>query len=354
MGSITIPIKWYVNDVLTNATSAKLSDPTGTYGVKRDDTDAVVVADGTAMTNVGAGLYRYTFTEPAEGLAYTAYVEIVYGGQTYHFERSVTGHQTAPTIGLLDFSELCVEIADMLGLGRDSTEWSTDETSRLGRIVNSGYWQFLYPPPRPGEHIPHRWRFLTPTTSFDTVVDDYDYDLGTTFGGIEGDLTYAADDGEYHSIQLTGEAEIRQKRQGFSTLTGSPDFAAYRPKNVNQGDAQDWELILFPTPDAVYTITYSGPVTVTELSATYPYPLGGQPHQETLLQSCRDKAAQFLNDDSASAEHGLFLERLSASVEWDRRNGPRMLGYNSDGELSVRAGREPNYAFTASLRRNLS
>jgi len=40
-----------VNGILIDPTSVVLSDPGGTYGVKRDDTDAVVVADGTAMTN---------------------------------------------------------------------------------------------------------------------------------------------------------------------------------------------------------------------------------------------------------------------------------------------------------------
>ena len=45
-----ISFPWKVEGVLTDVTTAKLSDPTGTYGVKRNDTSAVVVADATAMT----------------------------------------------------------------------------------------------------------------------------------------------------------------------------------------------------------------------------------------------------------------------------------------------------------------
>ena len=76
---------WEVDDVLTNATSAKMSDPTGTYGVKRNDTDAVITADGTDMTSVSTGIYQHSFTDVVD-VSYTAYVEIVYDSATYHFE----------------------------------------------------------------------------------------------------------------------------------------------------------------------------------------------------------------------------------------------------------------------------
>ena len=81
--SITIVFRYVYEDVLTDVTSAVLSDPTGTYGVKRDDTDAVVVADGTALVNQSTGLYEYTFTEPADDLTYSYYVEWVYNGDTF-------------------------------------------------------------------------------------------------------------------------------------------------------------------------------------------------------------------------------------------------------------------------------
>src|SRR5687768_11429127 len=85
---LTLEFKFKVDGVLTNATSVVLSDPTGAFGVKRDDTDAVVVADGTAMTNASTGVYRHSFTAPAPGLTYTWYAEVLYGGATYRFERA--------------------------------------------------------------------------------------------------------------------------------------------------------------------------------------------------------------------------------------------------------------------------
>jgi len=110
LGTITISRTWEVDGVLTDVTSAKLSDPTGTYGVKRDDTNAVVVADAVDMTRVGTGVYQYTFTEPASGLAYTAYIEFVYDGASYYFEidiqaesvRIVSARDVMLEMGILD------------------------------------------------------------------------------------------------------------------------------------------------------------------------------------------------------------------------------------------------------------
>ena len=89
MAEITITRNWKVEGVLTSPTSMVLSDATGAYGVKRDDTDAVIVADGTAMTESSTGVFTYTFTEPAVGLSYTAWVEVVYGDNTYRFEHDI-------------------------------------------------------------------------------------------------------------------------------------------------------------------------------------------------------------------------------------------------------------------------
>jgi len=95
MSTVTIRRTFKVNGVLTDVTSAKLSDATGAYGVKRNDTDAVVVADGTDMTRTATGTYEYTFTEPASDLSYTAWVEFVYQGRTYRAEHDVSGTTAA-------------------------------------------------------------------------------------------------------------------------------------------------------------------------------------------------------------------------------------------------------------------
>jgi hypothetical protein len=72
----------------TLLSAVMLSDPTGTYGVKRNDTNAVVVAAGTAMIQDSPGVFHYTFVDPSPNLIYTCWVSRVYAGQTIN--RSVT------------------------------------------------------------------------------------------------------------------------------------------------------------------------------------------------------------------------------------------------------------------------
>ena len=88
MSTTTIQFTFTVDGSPTNATSVVLRDPTNSYGVKRTDTNAAVVPTGTAMTPTGTGAYAHTFTDPAPGLTYNYWVEVVYDGATYRFERN--------------------------------------------------------------------------------------------------------------------------------------------------------------------------------------------------------------------------------------------------------------------------
>lgn len=93
MAEINLRETFKRNGTLIEVTSAVLRDPTGLIGIKRDDTDEVIVAAGTAMTNVSTGIYTYSFDEPIgeTGLTYTYWVEWVYEGRTYRDEHQVTG-----------------------------------------------------------------------------------------------------------------------------------------------------------------------------------------------------------------------------------------------------------------------
>jgi uncharacterized phiE125 gp8 family phage protein len=79
-----------VEGVLTDATSVALSDATATYGVKRTDTGAIVVAAGTAMTKIETGVYRYTIDDAIAGVTYTWFIRTILNGRTYYKEGSRT------------------------------------------------------------------------------------------------------------------------------------------------------------------------------------------------------------------------------------------------------------------------
>jgi hypothetical protein len=124
MSSVVLEEKFTIDGVLTDVTSVKLSDPTVTFGVKRNDTGDTVVKDDTVMPKVSTGVYRYTFTEPAAGLTYTYWVEWVYAGETYHDEHTIAGAVAATGICTLS------DIKDRLGIV------VTDYDAAISRIIN--------------------------------------------------------------------------------------------------------------------------------------------------------------------------------------------------------------------------
>lgn len=105
---MTIKIRrdWKIDGVLTDATSVKLRDSGNTYGIKRNDTDAVVVAAGTDVPKLSTGIYEYELTEPAAGLTYTAWFEIIYNGATYRFEEDIVGLSSSSADILAEAGEL--------------------------------------------------------------------------------------------------------------------------------------------------------------------------------------------------------------------------------------------------------
>jgi len=130
MSTITLRRNWKVEGVLTDVTSMTLTNPEGTRGVVRNDTLVSVVDPGTAMTRVSIGTYEKSFTEPALGLTYTAYVRVVYAGLTYDFEVDVTG-ATGDIGGIATVAEV---LADM-GLSSPTAAETAVVTACLGRAA---------------------------------------------------------------------------------------------------------------------------------------------------------------------------------------------------------------------------
>ena len=174
--------------------------------------------------------------------------------------------------------------------------------------------------------------------------------MPSAFGAIIGDLVYDEDEDVHRLIEQTTPGVIDRNR-AVNDAEGRPYQLALRPKSVSKTSAQVTELMLNTTPDAAYGIIYHYDAKVDPLSSSNLHPLGGQAHSETLLQSCRDIAAARYKDDPGGREHVMFLERLRASVEADRRHSPKTLGFNNDGRriTHIRHGTQ----FSVSLTHNL-
>jgi len=129
---------WTVDGELADPTSVKLSDPDGNFGVKRTDTDETVVADATAMTKESTGVYTHTFDDPADGLTYNYYVEVVHAGATYHFERNQAAAGSTPESIALGIESALTQNPGVKSVQVDGQKIDYD---RAGALKEHSYWE---------------------------------------------------------------------------------------------------------------------------------------------------------------------------------------------------------------------
>jgi len=316
-----------------------MSDPTDTYGVKRTDTDAVITADDTAMTVVSAGVYEHTFTEPADDLTYSCYMEFVYEGLTYYLETEVTGGSTGELTGLsVGYEDLTAIVAKYLGWTEftSSTEFdalSANKRNEVDSIVQAGYRQFLWPPPLPLPKPPEgmivhesavhlekkedriRWSFLEPVATIAITNGTGDYTLPTDFSGVLNSLTYE-EDTDLEALVAVPEDHLRTLRAS-DDQDGDPVYYAVRPKSSDSSAIQRWELLLYPKPDESKNLLARYVVAPGALSAENPYPYGGPAHAETLTESCL-AVAEERTADKSGAHRERFFALLASSVQLDK------------------------------------
>lgn len=244
----------------------------------------------------------------------------------------------------LGYPDIASEVAKKLGLPTDAADRSAAEIALIDDIMQSGVRQFYFPPILPGEEHVHQWSFLKPTTTLATVADDYDYDLPDAFGYIDGELTFAASDNQGGPLKKVGEGQIRVWREAGGDDSGVPSFYAVRPKSATAGTTgQRWELLLWPTPDAIYTLSYKYAALAGAISTGSPYPLGGMSHAETVLQSCL-AVAEMRDMGVHGPEWEGFIDRLRTSVSLDRSHAPEYFGFCGDpGIVSQERSRIDGY-----------
>jgi hypothetical protein len=236
-------------------------------------------------------------------------------------------------------ADLTREVSRYLGFTTTFASLSSNEQSLVNDIVKSGERQFYGPPPIPGEKLSHVWSFSTPTLSVSILANVTDYDLPDDFGGFTDNmLHFTGSDNAWLPVKLTGVGKILQLRQqedATTTIGGQPELAATQLLPSDHDGGQRHQLMVWPTPGSSYTLKgvyYSSPNAVADAT---PYPLGGQPHADTIRQSCLAAAEQNAND-TRGIEWQKFIERLVWSVSFDRRmNTPKFFGKNLDRSCGV-------------------
>lgn len=251
-----------------------------------------------------------------------------------------------PTALTVNRTDLFRHLGRHLGLGPDYSAWSPSEQQDGLDILNRALRQFYNPDVLPGEGLSYRWSFLRPELRLTTQPNVGDYDLPEDFGGLQGVLTYASSRDGFTPVASVSESRIRQLRQAEQGATGYPEAYCIVPLSSNT-IGQRWTLQLWPLPGSEWELVgryFSNPYQITSAA---PYPLGGQPHAETLIASVIAAADATLRDDPLGANYQAFLIKLKSSVSHDRQETQaKNLGYCGDGpDWDYGRYRTPRIAF---------
>jgi len=223
------------------------------------------------------------------------------------------------------------------GYGSDPTGWSDDPQKALTveEIIKTGERSFYAPA------ADHQWSFLRPMlTTIVTAAGVGDYDLPDLFAGFVDQLYFSSlDNGLICHLRETGIGDILDRRQQAANNTnGQPQLFAWHPLPQTGETPQRYSLSFWPTPDGVYHPRGQYVVNPYHVTADNPYPMGGQPHAETLREAVLAAAERELNDE-VGMHNAEFEKRLQASITHDRRvSTPKFFGYNGDRSGSRRTG----------------
>lgn len=263
--------------------------------------------------------------------------------------RTVLGGVKRPfpvTSGALDpYGELRRDAGIVLGIGADPATWDHEQSEIVNSVITDGLRQFYVPPPIGRQAMAYQWSFMTPVATLSLVAADIDYTLPAAYSAMLGPLTFVAGGTEiYPPVEIINEAKLREMHQ-YTNETGRPRFAAIRPI-VSDGSAdQTYEILIFPTPEKSYTMSYRYQAKMAALTTANPYPLGDwATHGRSISASVKDCAARYRADLSGgqlNPRHEVeFKNRLAASIDFDRRaHRAENFGYN--GDMSTRRSLYP-------------
>ncbi len=165
-------------------------------------------------------------------------------------------------------------------------------------------------------------------------IGQWVFPLSADFAALVGPLTFDSNGyAAWIQVPFTSAQAIHVQRAPFP-ITGRPLEAALRQKETfDPTIGTRYELLLWPTPNAEYTLRYRYECNPNNLDATNAYIRGGQPHMETMLEAVLAACEQKLNDQIGMHKQ-LFMERLAASVSHDRKAGsPDSIGFDHLSQL---------------------
>lgn len=221
------------------------------------------------------------------------------------------------------YSEITNEVAHFLGWNRTEANWTAAQNTDFSYILKRGLRQFYFPviaeagdPSIP----PYEWSFLRKTGTLTcNTTTGYDIDAPSDFRGnlLDGSMRYAAGSGN-RRLSKVDETELEAVR-AMDNLTGKPEYFCVRPKAYDATAEQAWEFLVYPTPDAEYTLTYRYIFVPATLTSVNLYPVGGEQYGECLLASILAAAEYKMDDDVTGPMNQKFQMLLAQAVRTDNQ-----------------------------------
>lgn len=223
------------------------------------------------------------------------------------------------------------KIGEFLKYGAHDGTWTAAQQAKVADVLRDGLRKFYDPVALPGQNLPHDWSFLAPVGQLQLQSGVYEYDLPADFAMLAGSLTYAPGTNVlYPPIAIRSEFDVRHELQ-YTDAASRPFMAAVRVKPSDGGTGTRYQLIVYPSPDGNYDVSFRYKINPLELESDVALPLGGQAHAQTLIEACL--AAAELSVGGAPGPHEAeFTRRLVASVGHDLKvTCPDTFGYLGDG-----------------------
>ena len=230
----------------------------------------------------------------------------------------------------VDFFELQREVGVVLGYKVNPFLWGHAEVEKVRQVIRRGYRLYLYPDAVDAQNKGHEWTWMKPTMTFTTAANERYYLLPDDFDRVIGEIHYTpTSQSNYAAIRWMTRDRI-QELNSQAEFTSHPSFFSTRPV---ASDGQSWqrqELILEPTPNGAWELTYEYVADQRELSTTHPYPIGGTGQAELLLTSCL-AIAELEKTRRLGPLHTRYKQLLVPAIARDLQRAAKFLGYNGTG-----------------------
>lgn len=220
----------------------------------------------------------------------------------------------------LGYPELLRAVGRFLGYGADSSGWDADQLSEVEDHINAGLRRF---------YGAYQWSFLRPTYDLATVAAQAAYTLPDNFAAVIGDITFAANAQILWSVRMVPDLTMRRTR-AYGVHSGKPEIASVAPLLTDGATGQRSQLTFWPTPDAIYTVSFSMQLIPNAVTAANPYPLGGELYAEA-IRACCMAAAEADMDDQQKVQAERAAEQVALAVATDKlHRSITTYGYNGD------------------------